>query len=36
MIHKFERIDADMCPRENVIVLVDEAHRTTVATWATT
>ena len=29
MIHKFDRIDADMCPRANVIVLVDEAHRTT-------
>ena len=29
MIHKFDRIDADMCPRANVVVLVDEAHRTT-------
>ena len=29
MIHKFDRIDAGMCPRANVIVLVDEAHRTT-------
>ena len=29
MIHKFDRIDADMCPRGNVVVLVDEAHRTT-------
>ena len=29
MIHKFDRIDADMCTRANVVVLVDEAHRTT-------
>lgn len=29
MIHKFEDIPADMSTRENVIVLVDEAHRTT-------
>ncbi len=29
MIHKFDRIDAGMSPRANVIVLVDEAHRTT-------
>ena len=29
MIHKFDRIDADMCLRANVVVLVDEAHRTT-------
>lgn len=29
MIHKFDRIDASACPRDNVIVLVDEAHRTT-------
>ncbi|OIP35035.1 MAG: deoxyribonuclease HsdR [Deltaproteobacteria bacterium CG12_big_fil_rev_8_21_14_0_65_43_10] len=27
MIHKFERIDKDICTRDNVIVLVDEAHR---------
>ncbi len=29
MIHKFDRADADLCKRENVFVLVDEAHRTT-------
>jgi type I restriction enzyme R subunit len=29
MIHKFDRADADLCPRTNVFVLVDEAHRTT-------
>ncbi len=29
MIHKFNRADADLCPRENVFILVDEAHRTT-------
>src|SRR5207247_3603705 len=29
MIHKFERADADLCPRPNVFVFVDEAHRTT-------
>jgi len=29
MIHKFEDIPADMSTRNNVIVLVDEAHRTT-------
>lgn len=29
MIHKFEKADADLCPRENVVILVDEAHRTT-------
>ena len=29
MIHKFDRIDAGMCSRANVVVLVDEAHRTT-------
>lgn len=29
MIHKFDDIPADMTARENVIVLVDEAHRTT-------
>jgi len=29
MIHKFDRMDAGICPRENVVVLVDEAHRTT-------
>ena len=29
MIHKFDGIDADLCPRANVFVLVDEAHRTT-------
>jgi type I restriction enzyme R subunit len=29
MIHKFDKADADLCTRENVFVLVDEAHRTT-------
>jgi len=29
MIHKFDDIPADICTRENVFVLVDEAHRTT-------
>lgn len=29
MIHKFDKADADLCPRSNVFVLVDEAHRTT-------
>ncbi len=29
MIHKFDRADADLCPRSNVFVFVDEAHRTT-------
>jgi len=27
MIHKFDRIDKNICTRDNVIVLVDEAHR---------
>lgn len=29
MVHKFEGADADLCTRDNVFVLVDEAHRTT-------
>jgi type I restriction enzyme R subunit len=29
MVHKFEGADADLSTRENVFVLVDEAHRTT-------
>jgi len=29
MIHKFDKIDADLIDRENVFVLVDEAHRST-------
>jgi type I restriction enzyme R subunit len=29
MIHKFEGADADLSTRENIVVLVDEAHRTT-------
>lgn len=29
MIHKFDKADADLCARDNVIVLVDEAHRST-------
>jgi type I restriction enzyme R subunit len=28
-IHKFDDIEADVCPRTNVFVLVDEAHRST-------
>ncbi|HUF74645.1 MAG TPA: HsdR family type I site-specific deoxyribonuclease, partial [Longimicrobiales bacterium] len=31
MIHKFDRADANLCPRDNVFVFVDEAHRTTSA-----
>ncbi len=27
MIHKFDRADANLCVRENVFILVDEAHR---------
>jgi type I restriction enzyme R subunit len=29
MIHKFEGTDADLSTRDNIVVLVDEAHRTT-------
>jgi len=29
MIHKFDKVPADMNLRDNIIVLVDEAHRTT-------
>jgi type I restriction enzyme R subunit len=29
MIHKFDRIKENICPRKNVFVLVDEAHRST-------
>ncbi len=29
MIHKFDKADADLCARDNVFILVDEAHRTT-------
>lgn len=29
MIHKFDKADADLCTRNNVFILVDEAHRTT-------
>jgi len=29
MIHKFEGMPPDLCLRENVFVLIDEAHRTT-------
>jgi type I restriction enzyme R subunit len=29
MIHKFDKADANLCPRSNVFVFVDEAHRTT-------
>jgi type I restriction enzyme R subunit len=29
MIHKFDRMDADMSLRSDIVVLVDEAHRTT-------
>ncbi len=27
MIHKFDRADANLCPRGNVFILIDEAHR---------
>lgn len=29
MIHKFEKADADLCTRSNVVILADEAHRST-------
>ncbi len=29
MIHKFDRADANLCTRENIFVLADEAHRST-------
>jgi len=29
MIHKFDKADGNLCTRENVVILVDEAHRTT-------
>jgi len=29
MIHKFDKADKDLCTRESVFVLVDEAHRST-------
>ncbi|MBI5244630.1 MAG: HsdR family type I site-specific deoxyribonuclease [Elusimicrobia bacterium] len=29
MIHKFEKTDKELCTRDNVFVLVDEAHRST-------
>jgi type I restriction enzyme R subunit len=29
MIHKFDAMPANLCPRRNVFVLVDEAHRST-------
>ena len=29
MIHKFDGMPPDLCTRENVFVLIDEAHRTT-------
>jgi len=29
MIHKFDKADANLCTRDNVIVLIDEAHRST-------
>ncbi len=29
MIHKFDKIDENICTRDNIFVLVDEAHRTT-------
>jgi len=29
MIHKFDKIPENLCPRRNVFVLVDEAHRST-------
>jgi type I restriction enzyme, R subunit len=32
MIHKFDGADANLCTRENVFVLIDEAHRSTGGT----
>lgn len=29
MIHKFDKADANLCTRNNVFILIDEAHRTT-------
>ncbi|MBI4676253.1 MAG: HsdR family type I site-specific deoxyribonuclease [Elusimicrobia bacterium] len=29
MIHKFDKADKDLCARDNIFVLVDEAHRST-------
>ena len=29
MIHKFQDMPADLNPRSNIYVLIDEAHRTT-------
>ncbi len=29
MIHKFEKTDKDLCTRESIFVLIDEAHRST-------
>ena len=35
MIHKFEGIEADLCVRDNIFVLVDEAHRSTAGALGT-
>ncbi len=35
MIHKFDRIDANISPRESIVALVDEAHRTTGGDFGT-
>ena len=35
MIHKFDGMAADLCTRENVFVLIDEAHRTTAGSLGT-
>ena len=35
MIHKFEGMPADICTRENVFVLIDEAHRSTAGALGT-
>jgi type I restriction enzyme R subunit len=29
MIHKFDKADKDLCARDNIFVLIDEAHRST-------
>jgi len=35
MIHKFEGIEPNLCPRDNVFVLIDEAHRSTAGALGT-
>ena len=36
MIHKFDRMPANLCTRGNIFVLIDEAHRTTGGDLGTT